>query len=597
MLRTHNCGQLNGNFLGQKVRLAGWVHAVRDHGNLIFVDLRDNYGITQCVIDREKGQELVDMISSLRCESVVFIGGTVVARTKETVNPNLNSGEIEVTIKEMTIESMAEQVPFQVSAEDQNYPEDLRIRYRYLYLRSKRMHNNIILRNKIFAFIRQEMWRQEFLEFQTPILTASSPEGARDFLVPSRIHPGKFYALPQAPQQFKQLLMIAGFDKYFQIAPCFRDEGTRADRTLEFYQLDVEMTFVEQDDVISTIEPVLVNTFRQFSNRKVSEPPFIRISYRDSMLEYGTDKPDLRNPLKIADVTDVFRNSNFSAFASAIGDGSIVRAIAVKGIATRPRSFFDRMVDYALEEGSKGLGYIIFEDNMAARGPVAKFLNTEQLTDIGSIAKAGPGDAVFFLCNVEKEAARLAGKVRTKLGRELELIDKEEYKFCWIVDFPFYEINEETEKLDFGHNPFSFPKGGLEALSTKDPLTIVCSQYDCVCNGYEMCSGAIRNHRPEIMYKSFELVGYDRSTVDKKFGAMINAFSYGVPPHGGCAFGMERIVMLLLDETNMREVIAFPPNGKGVDLMMGSPSTVDEEQLRELNIELSKKAREKLLEG
>ncbi|MDR2077729.1 MAG: aspartate--tRNA ligase [Rickettsiales bacterium] len=592
MLRTHNCGQLNKNFLGQKVKLAGWVHTIRDHGSLVFIDLRDNYGITQCVVDREKGRNLMTVVSSISCESVVFISGTVIARMEGTINSTLSTGEIEVGIENITVESAAEQLPFQVSAEDQNYPEDLRFKYRYLDLRTKRMHRNITMRNKIFSFTRQEMLRQGFLEFQTPILTASSPEGARDFLVPSRIHPGKFYALPQAPQQFKQLLMIAGFDKYFQIAPCFRDEGTRADRILEFYQLDVEMSFVEQEDVISTMDPVLYNIFREFSDKKISELPFEHISYKDSMLKYGTDKPDLRNPLEITDVTDIFRNSGFLVFANAISSGSVVRSIAVKDVASKPRSFFDKIVNYAMEEGSKGLGYIIFEDNVNAKGPVAKFMTRDQLIEIGNRTGAKAGYALFFICNLENEAAKLAGKIRTMLGRELELINENEYKFCWIVNFPLYEINEETGKLDFSHNPFSFPKGGLEAFSNKDPLAIECSQYDCVCNGYEMCSGAIRNHRPEIMYKSFEMVGYDRSTVDKKFGGMINALRYGAPPHGGCAFGMERIVRLLVDEPNLREIVAFPPNGKGVDLMMGCPSTIDEAQLKELNIELSEKAKE-----
>ncbi|MDR1425618.1 MAG: aspartate--tRNA ligase [Rickettsiales bacterium] len=591
MLRTHTCGQLNRDFLNASVRLGGWIHAIRDHGSLIFIDLRDNYGITQCTIDRGKNSDLVELISTLSCESVIFVDGSVVLRTEETINQNLATGEIEVQIENIALESRAEQIPFQINAVNQHYPEDLRFKYRYLDLRSEQMHRNIIFRNKVFAFIRQEMWKMGFSEFQTPILTASSPEGARDFLVPSRIHPGKFYALPQAPQQFKQLLMVGGFDKYFQLAPCFRDEGTRADRTLEFYQLDVEMSFVEQEDIFRTMEPLVHNIFSNFSDKNVSGPHFERISFRDSMLRYGTDKPDLRNPLIIHDVSDVFRHSNFTTFAKAIKDGAVVRVVTAKNIANRPRSFFDKMVNYAMEEGSKGLGYVVFGEDCVAKGPVAKFLEQEELKKLREITSAGANDALFFCCDVEVLAAKLAGKIRTKLGLELDLIAEDEYKFCWIVDFPLYEISEETGKLDFAHNPFSFPRGGLGAFDTDNPLSIICNQYDCVCNGYELCSGAIRNHLPEITYRSFELIGYPRSEVDKKFSALINAFRYGAPPHGGCAFGLERIIMLLLGEQNLREVIAFPPNGKGVDLMMGSPSVVAEEQLRELNIEISKRAK------
>jgi aspartyl-tRNA synthetase len=594
MLRTHSCGQLNRNFLNDTVRLGGWVHTIRDHGSLIFLDLRDSQGITQCVIDRGRNVDLVELVSTLSCESVVFVDGLVVPRSDETINPSLTTGEIEVLISNLELESRAEQLPFQVNAEDQHYPEDLRFKYRYLDLRTRRMQRNITLRNEVFAFIRQEMWKRGFPEFQTPILTASSPEGARDFLVPSRLHPGKFYALPQAPQQFKQLLMVGGFDRYFQLAPCFRDEGSRADRTLEFYQLDVEMSFVEQEDVFNEVEPVIYNIFRNFSDKNISEPPFERIPFRDSMMKYGTDKPDLRNPILIYDLSDIFKNSNFSIFTQAIEGGAIVRALAVKNVAPRPRSFFDRIVGYALEEGSKGLGYIVFDEAGGAKGPIAKFLDRERIGKIGEKTGTGIGDGLFFVCAKENEAAKLAGKIRTKLGQELDLINDREFRFCWIVDFPLYEINEETGKLDFSHNPFSLPQRGLKDFDTNDPLSITCSQYDCVCNGYEMCSGAIRNHKPEIMYKSFELVGYPRSVVDKKFSGMINAFRYGAPPHGGCAFGLERMVMLLLDEPNLREVIAFPPNGRGIDLMMGSPSTVDEEQLKELSIELSKKAKDLL---
>jgi aspartyl-tRNA synthetase len=450
------------------------------------------------------------------------------------------------------------------------------------------MHRNIHLRNNVISFLRQEMWKQGFEEFQTPILTASSPEGARDFLVPSRIYPGKFYALPQAPQQFKQLLMVSGFDKYFQIAPCFRDEGTRADRSLEFYQLDMEMSFVEQDDVFEVMEKVMYNLFSKFTSRKVTEPHFPHILYKDAILKYGTDKPDLRNPLIIANVTEIFKDSDFSVFSKAINNGAIVRAIPATNVIDRPRSFFDKMVDFAISEGSKGLGYIIFDKDGVAKGPVAKFLNEDRLNKIKKLVNLNNGDAVFFCCGIKDEAIKLAGKVRTKLGQELDLINKDEYKFCWIVDFPLFEISEETGKLDFAHNPFSLPKGGVDAFKTNDPLNIVCNQYDCVCNGYEMCSGAIRNHKPEIMYKSFELVGYPKSVVDEKFGGIINAFKYGAPPHGGSAFGIDRVIMLLCDELNLREVVAFPSNGKGVDLMMGSPSEVSAEQLKELHITIVK---------
>lgn len=595
MLRTHKCNELNKNFLNQTVKLGGWVHSIRDHGNLIFIDLRDNYGITQCVIDNDKNKNLMELASSIKDESVIFVEGVVILRSEEAINQDLETGEIEISTTNITIESLSEQIPFQVADETQNYPEDLRFKYRYLDLRTKRMHRNIHLRNNVISFLRQEMWKNEFQEFQTPILTVSSPEGARDFLVPSRIHPGKFYALPQAPQQFKQLLMVGGFDKYFQIAPCFRDEGSRADRNLEFYQLDVEMSFVEQEDIFNTIEPVIYNMFKAFSNRDITKPHFPHIPFKEAMLKYGSDKPDLRNPLIIADTTDIFKNSNFSIFAKAIESGAIVRAIPAHNVIDKPRSFFDKIVEFAIEEGAKGLGYIVFDKEGIAKGPVAKFLDDEKLNKIKDAVGLNNGDAVFFSCGNELDASKLAGKVRNKLGNELNLINKNEYKFCWIVDFPLYEINEETGKLDFAHNPFSMPIGGINAFDTKDLLSIKSNQFDCVCNGYEMCSGAIRNHKPEIMYKSFELVGYDNSVVDEKFGGMINAFKYGAPPHGGCAFGIDRMIMLLLDEPNLREVVAFTPNGKGVDLMMNSPSAVSELQLKELNIELSLKAKEEIL--
>jgi aspartyl-tRNA synthetase len=586
MLRTHSCGQLNEDFLGLVVKLGGWVHAIRNHGSLVFVDLRDYQGLVQCVVDQEKNPELVVKAASLRCESMVFISGKVTHRSEDTINLNLPSGKVEVVITEIDLDNMAEQLPLQVAAEDQHYPEDLRLKYRYLDLRSRRLHNNIVLRNDVCAFLRREMWQQGFQEFQTPLLTASSPEGARDFLVPSRLYPGKFYALPQAPQLFKQLLMISGFDKYFQIAPCFRDEGLRADRTLEFYQLDVEMSFVEQEDIFKIMETVLTNLYGHFTSRKVSSSPFIRLSYADALMKYGTDKPDLRNPLEIVDMSDIFKDSGFSVFAEAVKTGSVVRAISAKGVCSKSRSFFDGLVDYAVAEGSKGLGYMVFSEEGEAKGPVAKFLDEERVRHIRKRANLAKGDAIFFICNKVAEAAKLAGKIRMKLGQELEMITTDEYKFCWIMDFPLYEIDEETGQLGFCHNPFSMPRGGLDAFNEQNPLDITAYQFDCVCNGYEMCSGAIRNHKPEIMYKAFELIGYTRETVNKNFSGLLNAFRYGAPPHGGCAFGIDRLVMLLLDEVNLREVVAFPFNGKGVDLLMNSPAMITATQLKELHLSI-----------
>ena len=587
--RTNSCGDLSIKDVNTQVKLAGWVHSVRDHGSLLFIDLRDNFGITQCVIDVEKDKDLLEKASKLTLESVILIEGNVVARTKETINPELKTGEIEVQLKKLSVESVAEQIPFQVADETQHYPEDLRLKYRFLDLRTKKMHRNIQFRSQVIDFLREEMKKQDFLEFQTPILTSSSPEGARDFLVPSRIHRGKFYALPQAPQQFKQLLMISGFDKYFQIAPCFRDEGLRADRLLYFYQLDMEMSFVEQEDVWKTMEPVIYNTFRKFQpNRKINTP-FPKIKYWDSMLKYGTDKPDLRNPIEICDVSDVFRESNFTVFAKALNSNKkvVVRAIPAPNTLEKPRSFFDKIVNFAIEEGSKGLGYIIWDKNGEAKGPVAKFLDNEKLNQLKSIAKVNNGDTLFFSCDLLIPASKIAGKVRTKLGQELNLINKDEYKFCWITDFPFYEENEETGKIDFAHNPFSMPQGGLDVLiNEKDPYNILAYQYDLVCNGYELASGGVRNHKPEIMYKAFEIVGYSEDDVNKKFGGMISAFKYGAPPHAGCAPGIDRIIMLLLDEENLREVTAFPTNGRGEDLLMGAPSDITEEQLRELHIKI-----------
>lgn len=596
--RTHTCAALGKENIGLETKLSGWVHSTRDHGGLLFIDLRDNYGITQCVIDMEEDKHLLDLAAKVSLESVIMIEGLVTARPPETSNPDLPTGEIEVRIRRLEILNPAKQLPFQVNDESQSYPEDLRLKYRYLDLRTQKMHRNIHMRSKVVSFLRKYMEESGFNEFQTPILTASSPEGARDFLVPSRIHPGKFYALPQAPQQFKQLLMASGFDKYFQIAPCFRDEDGRADRVLEFYQLDIEMSFVEEEDILNMIEPVFYNLFKQFRpDCKITEAPFPRITYRDAMLKYGIDKPDLRNPIEIADVTEAFRNSDFAVFAKAIeNDKKIrVRAIPAPQVSNKPRSFFDKMVDFAISEGAKGLGYIIFDRETGdAKGPVAKFLDPQRLNKIKELAKLKDGDAVFFSCSHEPEAAKLAGKVRIRLGHELELIDENEYKFCFIVDFPLYETNEESGELDFAHNPFSMPKGGMEAFNTDNPLDIAANQYDAVCNGYEIMSGAIRNHRVDIIYKAFEMVGYPKDMVDDKFSGMVQAFQYGTPPHGGCAAGIDRLVMLLLDEPNLREVIVFPPNGRGVDLMMGAPSTINEKQLRELNIELSKKAKELL---
>ncbi|MFC1659419.1 aspartate--tRNA ligase [Pseudomonadota bacterium] len=588
--RTHKCSELRSSDIGKEVRLSGWVHSKRDHGGLLFIDLRDRYGITQCVIDIEKDKELVEAASNIRLESVIKVTGKVAARPEETLNPELETGEVEIRIETLDIESMAEQIPFQVNDDTQEYPEDLRLKYRFIDLRRKKMLKNLKLRYEVISYIRKEMQKLDFIEVQTPILTASSPEGARDFLVPSRVHPGKFYALPQAPQQFKQLLMVSGIDKYFQIAPCFRDEDGRADRLLEFYQFDMEMSFATQDDVFEVIEKIMYGIFSTFSNKEVTGIPFPRIPYKEAMLKYGIDKPDLRNPIEICDVTEVFKGSEFSIFAKGVENGMVVRAIPTKNTASQPRSFFDKMTDYAISEGAKGLGYIIFDEvSGEPKGPVAKFLDEDRLNKLKELASLKNGDAVFFTCAKEDDAAKMAGKVRIKLGQDLGLINKDEYKFCWIVDFPMYEINEETGKIDFSHNPFSMPQGGMSDLENKNPLDIIAYQYDVVCNGFELSSGAIRNHKPELMYKAFTIAGYPKKVVDEKFGGMINAFKFGAPPHGGCAPGVDRIIMLLLDKPNLREVIAFPPNGKGVDLMMGAPCDVDEKQLKELHIELDKK--------
>jgi aspartyl-tRNA synthetase len=580
--RTHTCGQLRLSDAGKAVRIAGWVHRKRDHGQLLFVDLRDHYGITQCVID--SSSPLFRNADAQRLESVISVSGTVVKRSPETVNPKLPTGEVELQIGELTVLSEAEPLPLPVNTEA-DYPEEMRLKYRFLDLRREAIHANIVLRSKVIASIRRRMIEQGFTEFQTPILTASSPEGARDYLVPSRLHPGKFYALPQAPQQFKQLLMVAGFDRYFQIAPCFRDEASRADRSPgEFYQLDFEMSFVTQEDVFAAVEPVLAGVFVEFGGGKsVTPPPFPRLTYADALLRYGTDKPDLRNPLVIAEAGEVFRGAGFKVFASALESGAVVRALAVPGAAAQPRSFFDKLNDWARGEGAPGLGYITFAEG-AAKGPIAKFLDEPRLQKLRTLCGIGDGDAVFFVCDQKPAAAKLAGAARTKIAQELDLIAKNEFRFCWIVDFPMYELDEETGKVAFSHNPFSMPQGGLEALETQDPLTINAFQYDIVCNGVELSSGAIRNHRPDIMYKAFAIAGYSAEEVEARFGGMLNAFKYGAPPHGGSAPGIDRIVMLLADTPNLREVVAFPMNQQAQDLLMQAPSEVPPERLRELHI-------------
>ena len=582
--RTHTCGELRQAHTGKRVRLSGWVHRKRDHGNLLFIDLRDHYGLTQCVID--VSSPLFPSVEPTRLESVVTVTGVVVARSAETVNPNLPTGEIEVRIEEFILGSQAEMLPLQVNS-DADAGEETRLRYRFLDLRRDKIHRNIMLRSRIIASIRRRMVESGFTEFHTPILTASSPEGARDFLVPSRLHPGKFYALPQAPQQFKQLLMVAGFDRYFQIAPCFRDEDSRADRSPgEFYQLDVEMSYVTQDDVFGAIEPVMAGVFEEFANgRIVTKPPFPRIAFDEAMLKYGSDKPDLRNPLVISDVTEAFRGSGFGLFARSVAAGGCVRAIPAPKAAARPRSFFDKLNEWAREQGAGGLGYIAFSEG-EGKGPIAKNLEPEQIATIRQATGVGEGDAVFFVCDKPGAAAKFAGAVRTRLCNELELLEPNAFRFCWIVDFPMYEQDETTGKIEFSHNPFSMPQGGLEALETKDPLEVKAWQYDIVCNGVELSSGAIRNHLPSVMFKAFEIAGYTNRQVEEQFGGLLNAFRYGAPPHGGTAPGIDRIVMLLADEPNIREVIAFPMNQKAEDLLMQAPAAVPPERLRELHIRL-----------
>ena len=584
--RTHTCGALRAEHAGIESRLSGWVHRKRDHGGLLFVDLRDHYGITQVVID--SSSDMFKLIENVRPESVVTVTGRVVKRTADTINADLPTGEIELVVESFHLESAAEVLPMQVAGSEE-YSDEMRLKHRYLDLRRDRVHANIVLRSRVIASIRNRMVEQGFLEMQTPILTASSPEGARDYLVPSRIHPGMFYALPQAPQQFKQLLMVSGFDKYFQIAPCFRDEDARADRSPgEFYQLDFEMAFCTQDDVFAAIEPVLHGIFTEFGNgRAVTDYPFPRIAYRESMLKYGSDKPDLRNPLVISDVTEHFRGGGFGLFASNIDKGSIVRAIPATGAADRPRSFFDKLNEWAREEGMGGLGYIIFGADGEAKGPIAKNLDADRIAAIKATTGVANGDAVFFVCQEAGRAAKYAGFARDRICTELGLRETGVFKFCWIVDFPMYELDENTGKIEFSHNPFSMPQGGMDALQNMNPLDILAYQYDIVCNGIELSSGAVRNHLPEIMYKAFALAGYSAEVVEEKFGGMLSAFKFGAPPHGGSAPGIDRMVMMLADEPNIREIIAFPMNQQAQDLLMGAPARVDDVRLRELHVKLA----------
>ena len=582
--RTHTCGALRASDAAQEARLSGWIHSKRDHGGLLFIDLRDHYGITQCVLPA--GSAGFEAADALRVESVVTVTGRVVPRSPATVNPRLPTGEIEVQVAALEVQSSADTLPMQVAG-DEKFPDELRLKYRFIDLRRDKVHRNMMLRSGVIASLRRRMIDQGFTEFQTPILTASSPEGARDFLVPSRSHPGTFYALPQAPQQFKQLAMVAGFDRYFQIAPCFRDEASRADRSPgEFYQLDFEMSFVTQDDVFATLEPVMAGVFEEFGGgRTVTPTPFPRIPYEEAMLTYGSDKPDLRNPLRVSDVTAQSAGSGFGLFARIAASGGIVRAIPAPGAGGKPRGFFDKLNEWAREQGAGGLGYIIFEED-GGRGPIAKNLEAERIEGIRQACGAQPGDAVFFAAGQPDEAAKFAGLVRTRLGQELGLIEQDCFRFCWITDFPMYERDEETGRIDFSHNPFSMPQGGMEALTTQDPLTIKAFQYDIVCNGIELSSGAIRNHRPEVMVRAFEIAGYSAADVEARFGGMLAAFRYGAPPHGGSAPGIDRMVMLLADEPNIREVILFPLNQGGEDLMMGAPAPVDAQRLKELSLKL-----------
>ena len=584
--RTHNCSELTENDNNKIVTLSGWVHRKRDHGNLLFIDLRDHFGLTQCVI--ENNNKFFNTLEKIKPESVISVSGKVIKREKGTENLELTTGKIEVSIEAIKVLAEAKDLPMPVFGE-QDYPEEIRLKYRFLDLRREAMHKNIILRSKVISFIRSEMMKLGFLEFQTPILTSSSPEGARDFLVPSRLNPGKFYALPQAPQQFKQLIMVSGFDKYFQIAPCFRDEDARADRSPgEFYQLDIEMSFVEQEDVFKVIETLMVSLFKKFSSKKILNTKFPRISYAEAMLKYGTDKPDLRNPLIIYDITNLFNRDDvkFDIFKKLVSKGSKVRCIVTKNTKDKPRSFFDNIDKWAKEQGASGLAYFTLEKTgkILGKGPIGKFFSEESLKELMKICKIDFGDSLFMACGNENEVEKILSISRDKIAKELNLIDENQYAFCWIVDYPMFEIDEQTKKVKFSHNPFSMPQGDIEKLNFNEPLKIKAYQYDIVCNGVELSSGAIRNHIPELMYKLFSIAGYEKKEVNEKFSGMINALSYGAPPHGGIAPGVDRIVMLLADEKNIREVTLFPMNQNAQDLMMKAPSDVDDKQLKELSI-------------
>ena len=589
--RSHNCSELNETHTGKTVCLSGWLHRKRDHGNLLFIDLRDHFGMIQCVI--ENNNKNFNLLEGLKPESVISVSGNVVVREKGTENKDLKTGKIEINIKSIDILSKAKELPMPVFGE-QEYPEDIRLKYRFLDLRRNQMHKNIILRSKVISFIRNEMLNLGFLEFQTPILTSSSPEGARDFLVPSRLNPGKFYALPQAPQQFKQLIMVSGFDKYFQIAPCFRDEDARADRSPgEFYQLDIEMSFVEQEDIFEIVEKLIINLFKKFSTKQLMEEKFPRIPYEEAMLKYGCDKPDLRNPLLIYDLTNIFTREDitFDIFKKLIKSGSKVRCIVTKQTKDKPRSFFDGVDKWAKEQGASGLAYfsIIKDKEISAKGPVGKFFKESALKEIMKITQAEIGDSIFFACGKINDVEKISALAREKIGKDLNLIDENKFAFCWIVDYPMFELNEDTKKIEFSHNPFSMPQGDIKKINFDKPLEIKAYQYDIVCNGIELSSGAIRNHTPDLMYKLFSIADYNKNQVDEKFSGMINALSYGAPPHGGIAPGIDRIVMLLAGEKNIREVTLFPLNQNAEDLLMGAPSEIEEKQLKELNIRLDKK--------
>ncbi len=589
--RTHKCNELRKEKVGDEITLSGWINKKRDHGNLLFIDLRDNYGITQCIIDRENSN--FKKLEKIQLETVIKIDGRVVERSKESINKDIETGEIEVVIKNFQVLGACKELPLPVFT-DREYAEEIRLKYRFLDLRRKKIHENIVLRSKVISFIRNEMIKLGFLEFQTPILTSSSPEGARDFLVPSRLNPGKFYALPQAPQQFKQLVMVSGFDKYFQIAPCFRDEDARADRSPgEFYQLDLEMSFVEQDDVFDIVEKLFVNTFKKFSTKKLLSSKFPRISFKESMIKYGTDKPDLRNPLIINDITEIFQREDvsFEIFKKLVKSGSKVRCIVTKNTKDKPRSFFDNIDKWAKEQGASGLAYFTIEKEkeISAKGPVGKFFSKESIKKIMSKTDAEVGDSIFLACGKQEEVDKITSLARDKIGKDLDLIDENVFAFCWIVDYPMYEIDNQTNKIKFSHNPFSMPQGDINKINFEKPLEILAFQYDIVCNGIELSSGAIRNHIPDLMYKLFDIAGYSKSDVDKKFSGMINALSYGAPPHGGIAPGIDRIIMLLANEKNIREVTMFPMNQNAQDLMMNAPSNVSENQLKELNLSLKNK--------